>query len=270
MLRLKLRALGLDATVGQRIEAGLGGLDQRLGAGDLGLQRGLLSRRAAALQQVELALGGLDRGVARVDGGARGGLGSVARVAVRLLVRLAGDRADQRRAHASGFLLERGLVGFGGRCCAWACASAAWAWAIDAWVGLLAWLSAACAALSCACAWSYAVCAAWMSAALELVWLSSAALVEVDHGLRGGDLRLERVNRALQALQVGRRRPAERGVGGFAEATWAVSTFTALAAAWRTSSVAPFWSSASFCCAASSAGLRLRRPPPADRRSASG
>ena len=46
VLRLELRSLRLHAAVGQRVETRLGGLDQRLRTGDLGLDRRLLRRRA--------------------------------------------------------------------------------------------------------------------------------------------------------------------------------------------------------------------------------
>jgi hypothetical protein len=115
VLRLELCALRLDTAVGEGIEPGPGGFDQCLGAGELSLQRGLLSRGAATLQQVELALGGLDGGVASVYGGTGSVLGRVARAAVGLLIRLSGDRAHQRSADAGSLVLQRGLVGFGGR-----------------------------------------------------------------------------------------------------------------------------------------------------------
>ena len=82
VLRLQLGALGLHAAVGQRVQPGAGGLDQRLSAGDLRLHRGLAGRRAAPPQQVELTLGGLDGGVAGLNRRVRGGLGHATRGAI--------------------------------------------------------------------------------------------------------------------------------------------------------------------------------------------
>ena len=109
--RLKLGALGLDAAVGQGVEARPGGLHQRLRAHHLGLQCGLTGWRATPTQQVELALGRLDRRVAGLDGCVGGSLRFAARGAVARL----GCKAQRRGAQAGRLLLQSSLVRLGSR-----------------------------------------------------------------------------------------------------------------------------------------------------------